>query len=477
MTKNFNNKSLIQKINQKVKIMAFDRSKFTAPKLETNKKVSDDVNKTMRVNNSNRGDYLTIDEGVNVFRLFPPHNPDEPTFQPKVVYWLDCRVPKQDAEGNPIEGEFEWKRRPIFDSRIHGNTQKDIIDEYIKFTRNAIFTNNSSEDAKKLVAAINGWRDKSGKWNPGILPSTSFVAYATKGDITIANLGRLELFQSDKDELEKLNVDEKSGEIITTDIWSGPDDGIQFVLTRRKNDKGKWEHTIQKKTFVPKDKKNIAKEWEEFIQSQVIPDDVLEHWSKMEPLSVQFKNAYKRSDFERAVEALQKFDADHSFHTFENDEFLEILKEIDSYYPDEEPEAEQEDTVTNAAVIDYSEMSREELKRVIAENGLGIKVFKSTSTEDLAKRVEEAMKAKEEPEEEEEEGGELPEAPSAPYNAANARPGVGGAKDSASAAAGEREEEKLPWEKEEQAEPEAPADDPAVKAAALRKKLAGLSKK
>ena len=59
--------------------MAFDRSKFTAPKLETNKKVSDDVNKTMRVNNSNRGDYLTIDEGVNVFRLFPPHNPDEPT--------------------------------------------------------------------------------------------------------------------------------------------------------------------------------------------------------------------------------------------------------------------------------------------------------------------------------------------------------------------------------------------------------------
>ena len=152
--------------------MAFDRSKFTAPKLETNKKVSDDVNKTMRVNNSNRGDYLTIDEGINVFRLFPPHNPDEPTFQPTVVYWLDCRVPKQDAEGNPIEGEFEWKRRPIFDSRIHGNTQKDIIDEYIKFTRNAIFTNNSSEDAKKLVAAINGWRDKSGKWNPGILPST-----------------------------------------------------------------------------------------------------------------------------------------------------------------------------------------------------------------------------------------------------------------------------------------------------------------
>ena len=431
--------------------MAFDRSRFSAPKLETNKKVSDEVNRTMKVNNSNRGDYLSIDEGVNIFRLFPPHNPEEPTFQPKVVYWLDCLVPKTDSEGNPIEGETEWKRRPIFDSRIHGGTQKDIIDEYIKFTKDAIFNNNDSETAKKLIAPINGWRDRSGKWNPGILPSTSFVAYATKGDITIANLGRLELYQSVKDELEKLNVDEKSGEVISTDIWSGPDDGIQFLLTHRKNDKGKWEDSVQKRQFVPQNKNKIAEEWEAFTKSQIIPDDVLEHWSKMEPLSAQFKNAYKRSDYTRAVEALMKFDTEHSYHTFENDEFLKIMKEIDGYYPEEEEEektAPQEQTQQ----VPYSEMSREELKRIIAENNLPIKVYKSTPTEELAKRVEEAMTGPEQEEEEE------PVAPAA------AEP-----------------LESLPWEKEgaSAAEPAAPApasDDPAAKAAALRQKLAGLKK-
>jgi len=456
----------------------FDRTQFSAPKLDVNKKVSNDVTKTMRNNESNRGDYHSIDEGVNIFRLFPPHNPDEPTFQPKVVYWLECRVPKVDSEGKPIDGEFEWKRRPIFDSRIHGGTQKDIVDEYIKFTRNTIFTNNLPDEAKKLVAAINGRRDKAGKWNPGILPSTSFVAYATKGDITIQNIGRLELYQSDKDELEKLNVDEKSGEIISTDIWSGPDDGIQFVLTRKKNDKGRWENTIQKRQFTPENKKDIAAEYERFVQSQIIPDEVLEHWSKMEPLTTQFKNAYKRTDYERAVEALQKFDTEHSFHTFDNDEFLQILQEIDGYYADEEENTQEEkaQVITTPKAVDYNELSREELKRVIVENHLDVKVFKSTTTEELAKRVEEAMLAKEEGLEEEEELNEVLGTPTTTYNSGNVKAGAGGAADSISAGAGKEPEEddNLPWE--EEGVEETPVDDPAAKAKALRERLAGLKK-
>ena len=160
---------------------------------------------------------------------------------------------------------------------------------------------------------------------PGILPSQSFVAYATKGDITIANLGRLEIFQSEKNELERLNIDETSGEPISTDIWSDPDDGQQFVLNKVKNDKGKWEHIITKRTFVPQKGSDVTKEWQKFQDSQRIPDDVLEHWSKMEPLEVQFRNCYKRSDYEKAVEALMKFDRDNGFNTFENDEFIDIM--------------------------------------------------------------------------------------------------------------------------------------------------------
>lgn len=453
--------------------MGFDRTRFSAPKLETNRKVSESVNKTMKVGDSNRGDYHKIDEGMNVFRLFPPHNDNEPTFQPKVVYWIECKVAKTDSEGKAIKDSFEWVRRPIFDSRIHGGTEKDIIDEYIKFTKNAVFgSTDKTEDAKKMVAPINGWKDKSGKWNAGILPSTSFVAYATKGEIKIANIGRLELFQRDKDELEKLNVDDTTGEVLSTDIWSGPDDGVQFTLNRVKDDKGKWVNVIARKQFTPKGKgADVAKEWEEFVNSQIIPDDVLEHWSKMEPLSTQFKNAYKRADFLRAVEALQKFDKDNGYHTFDNDEFLAILQEVDGYYPEEEngsaPEAPENKEMSQSSVaedtgaLDYSEMSREELKAIIKKNGLEIRVLKSMETEVLAKKVEEAMLARTEnvaeEEEEEEEDDNAPEP-----------------EDSASET--ESESEKLPWEKEAPAEDPAPSST-ASAASALRERLARMNRK
>ena len=457
--------------------MAFDRSKFKAPKLETNKRVSEEVNKTLKVNNSSRGDYLTIDEGINLFRLFPPHpakpgEEEQPTMQPKVVYWLECRVQKTDANGEPIEGEFEWKRRPIFDSRIHGGTPKDIIDEYIKFTKAMVFDTKDTETAKKMIAPINGWRDKSGKWNPGILPSQSFVAYATKGDITIANLGRLELFQAEKNELERLNIDETSGEPISTDIWSDPDDGQQFVLNRVKNDKGKWEHIITKRTFTPTKGSDVTKEWQRFMDSQKIPDDVLEHWSKMEPLETQFRNAYKRSDYEKAVEALMKFDKDNGFNTFENDEFLDIMREIDTYYPEDAEEEQAETSEMEAGAVDFDEMTRSELKEYIKAKNLGIRVLKSMSDEDIVKAIIAAEAGTDEEEEEEED--EQP----APHSTMNKKPGAG-AGDSVSAGAGAEAEDNLPWEKgdEQPAPPAASEASPRDAAKALRERLAGKAKK
>lgn len=361
----------------------FNRDQFKAAKLEANKAQSAEVSKTLKVGSNSRGDYHSIDEGANLFRIFPPHNPEDPSFQAKVVYWIECKVQKTDSDGNPLEGQFEWKRRPIFDSRIHGETPKDIIDEYIKFTKQIIFdTSTDKKDASKQLSPINGWRGSDGKWNQGILPSSSFVAYATKGDITIPNIGRLELYQADKDELEKLNVDQDTGEVIQTDIFSGPDDGIQFVLMRSKNSEGKFVNKITKKEFRPKDSKNAGKEWEAFAESQVIPDDVLEHWSKMEPLIAQFKGAYKRSDFERSLEALQEFERKHGYHTFENDEFLDIVQEIDGYYPEEDetntnkPDHEQpNEEKSEASGLDI--MNREELKNYIKKNKLPIRVLNS----------------------------------------------------------------------------------------------------
>lgn len=493
--------------------MAFNRNKYKAPSLATNKGVSENVQKVTKSNERKYGDFLSIDEGRNIFRLFPPHDPKDPTFQPKAVYWLTCRVPKKDSDGNIIEGEYEWRSKPIFDSRVHGGTPKDIVDEYIKCTKRTIFDENQNkEDAKKKLMPINGFRGKDGKWNRGITLSTTYIAYATKGDIKISNFGQLEIFPADKDALENLNVDDVSGDVIQTDIFSGPNapdeenGGCKFVINLSRDEKtGKYIRTISKLEFKPERGVDMNTAWKEFNDSQRIPDDVLEHWSEMEPLAERFHNSYKRSDFNYAVEALQKFDEDNGYGTFENDEFLDVLREIDAYYPEEkasegddlpfenpkpaaksqkkadpEPEVEEEEEeAPENEAPDFSSMSRVELKKFIKENDLGITVYKNMSDEALAAKVEqvwnELKELENEGEEEEESEDPTPEPEPKPekkpsskrksYNSANAARGE--APSSVDAGAGpEKDDDKLPWEGEE-------TPKPAVdRVASLRERLA-----
>lgn len=356
----------------------FNRDRFKAAKLEVNKKVADEVDKTFARNSSERGDYHTIDDGINIFRLMPPHDIDEPSFQAKVVTWLPCKIEETDTEGKKT-GKMIVKDRPIFDSRIHGGTIKDIIDEYIKFTKKVIMDGCQDKvELSRLLAPINGWRDQSKKWHQGILPNQSFVCYATKGDILPQNLGRLELWKQDKEQLEKLNISEESDEPIITDNFSDPDSGCQFIITKGKDDKGNYYKLFTKKTFTaPKGAKDVGRLYEEFVQSQIVPDSVLEKLNEMEPLSKQFKNSYKRTDFERALDALRMFDDKNAYHTFDNDEFLEIVAELDSFYPYEENQVSEAAEAPNTPSLlpELSEMTRTELKKFIEEKNLGIKIF------------------------------------------------------------------------------------------------------
>lgn len=383
--------------------MAFSRDRFQAAKLEVNKKVTDEVEKTFK-STSSRGDYHSIEEGVNVFRMMPPHEQDEPSMQAKVIYWLDCRV--EEMKDDKPTGKYVVKPRPIFDSRIHGGTPKDIIDEYIQFTKKKIFENVQDKDEKaKLLAPINGWRDKTGKWNPGILASQSFVCYATKGDIIPENLGRLELWKRDKEELERLNILEAADEPIVTDKFSDPNSGLKFIITKGRDSKGVMFTKIDRDHFVVKGNKYSPHLYEEWLKSQIVPDNVLEKFSEMEPLSKQFKNTYKKSDFERAVEALEMFDTKHGYGTFEDQDWLSIVKEISGYYVDQVEQVEGS-IPTNITPTDINDMTRAELKKYIKERGLSITVVPSMSEDVIREMIWEAEGSAGESEDEVEPEGE-----------------------------------------------------------------------
>lgn len=386
--------------------MAFSRERFQAAKLEANRKVSDEVEKTFK-SNSIRGDYHTIDEGNNYFRMMPPHDPNDPSMQAKVVYWLDCKV--EEMKDDKPTGKFIIKSRPIFDSRIHGGTPKDIVDEYINFTKKSVYSSVQDKDERsKLLAPINGWRDKTGKWNPGILPSQSFVCYATKGEIIPENIGRLELWKKDKETLEKLNISEATDEPIMTDSFSDPNEGVQFIVIKKRDEKGALFTMIQKNTFNPKGSKDIANLYNEWQSSQIVSDEVLEKLDGMEPLAKQFKNVYKKSDFDRALEALMSFDEKNGYGTFEDDEFMKIVEEIASYYTEETAEEKFEKetgmTVTKTIkkpvekTLTLEDMNRGQLKVYIKEKGYPIRVLNSMDEDlirDMISEIEEKSAEKE----------------------------------------------------------------------------------
>lgn len=377
--------------------MTFDRSKFKAAKLEANKAVAEQAESTLKQNlGGKRGDYHKIDEGVNYFRIMPPHSPEDPSWQPKVVTWLEVLIDETDGDGN-LTGKKVRKGRPIFDSRIHGGTPKDIIDQYIFFVKKKVYEEEQDqESAKKKLFPIFGYRDSKGAWHPGILPNSSYVCYATKNGITPDNLGRLELYKGEKDKVEELNIDEGSDEPILTDAFSDPDEGVELVVILQKNEKGKNEKVFKKrepnlKGFKGSDK---LKALEEFEESQVVPDSVLKKLSEMDSLKEMFKGAYKRSDFEKALEALQFLDEKHEFGVFQMDEFLDVVEEIDGYYSEDAEEStttSEEESSEELTLADIDEMTRGELKTLILEKELPIRVTSAISDEVLREKVCEAL--------------------------------------------------------------------------------------
>lgn len=318
--------------------MTFDRSKIKGARVAAITETRKEADKYSRFFTKGYTDFLKIDPGMNTFRIAPPHDPAHTPFVPLRSTWLDVEVEELDDDRNPT-GKRVIKTRRIFIATVHGGLPKDPIETYIKYVRQRAedeFT--SKEERQKFLAPIIGFRDKNGKWNPGIQPTTTYVCYAWDRQW---NLGRLELYPKDIAQIEKLNIDEDTGEPIETDVFTDPNIGRWLNINLFKNDKGKHERVLTKREFVPKKgikSTELAKAWEEFENSCRIPDDKLQEWYLKESLHSIYVNSYTRRDFDMAIDGLSRFDERHGYGIFENSEFIDELEEISLLVKDDEKE-------------------------------------------------------------------------------------------------------------------------------------------
>jgi len=342
---------------------SYNRGQFKPAKLENNKLAASSMD-VVYTGKTTRAGHHPIDIGSNIFRILPPHNSEtDPSFQPLATYFLET-LNDEYVDGKPT-GKQIRSGRPIFDSRVHGGTEKDIVDEFIKFAKKIGNENyQDKEDRDKRLACVTGFKT-------GIMPVKKFICYATKGAITPENIGRLEMYAKLKNQLEELNFGEGSNEPVTVDILSDPDNGFQVNIIA-KDEGGKRSYSVRK-VEMPSVRglkgKELEKKIDEWEKSQRVPDEVLQKLGTLESLVSLYRNSYKRSDFERALEALQHLD-EHKlkFGIFQNPEFIAIVDEIDAYYADAPVKKGSDlDDLTREKLVEYVEekeldISRKKLK-------------------------------------------------------------------------------------------------------------------
>jgi len=389
----------------------FDKSRFKGTSMKAMQTADDAVDKTLgKENKKTRGEFHTLEKGLNYFRIYPHHNAvremcgesdpsdkGETFAESRVIYYLPQWVEDKDDKGNV---KLDGKKKPImkeiqksvFDSRIHGGTEKDIVDEYIKFVmRYAEETfNNETQKAEKeqfLENIVGNWKKRIS----GLAAKTSWVIFCdhiTKYDVlndkVEKKFGKLEFGKAVKIGLQKIAAQEQGNQPLGTDPFTDPTEGIAICIDYNPDaDKAMDYYNVG--LYQPK---IGAGQFKIFELTETDLDALL----GFDSLYKQYRGVYRRRDFNIALEGLKNFDMKYEYGLVDSSEFIAIIEEISSYYPEDEETKDATDNTTDAGAADettdtdqdeFDLMTRDELKKFHKDNKTGFVCVQKTTDEAL----------------------------------------------------------------------------------------------
>ena len=382
------------------------RSQLKATSIKRLQKQIDEDNAMVGAQNST--EYLNLEDGKTVkIRIFPGHPGVQYFYVAKKCYWLSF-----------VGDDGETHRGTVLDSKVHGKTKFDVVEEYVKWAKKKI-----GNDADKLEALV-GNGPKSNSLNP----QYSWLCYADKinGDDQL----RAKIWEFKKmvrDAMNKLAFSEDEDEVIEVDPFTDPDEGLPIMVTYRKNPNKKKGENFYEVSFPKK------------VSARPLTDEEIEYFMTLKPLN-EILSKYGMKDFERALEGLQNFDEENEIGLFDDDDWIEHLEEIKAQYDSDDSEEDSEPkkkTAVKKAVKkayakseddeeeekdeaddeeedeteeendedgdEFDSMDRVALKKYITANGLEISVKKSMSDDDLRNAIRAAAKSDDADEAEDEE--------------------------------------------------------------------------
>lgn len=312
-----------------------DRSKLKGTNLKTLK----DQDKETYVKTSGRDSrpgFVNLDEGQNKLRIYPAHPDCESFIYPKVIHWIPQEMDEYD--GNEKTGNKEIKDRPIFNSKVHGGTEKDIVDEYVLFVKKMMAA--EVENANELEEILKPlYPKKDGKG--GLMSSTKWICYVDKYLKSGAKeFGRIELTGGVKNKLNELAAKFESAEDASgSEPFTDCDEGIAVIITYDPDAKDKTGNKDFKKFYTVDLEETVGKFKTERVPTPLTDID-LEAFLAQESLEKIYKNSYKRSDFTKALMGLEIFDKKNGYSAFQHDEWADVVAEIDAYYPEDNNDEE-----------------------------------------------------------------------------------------------------------------------------------------
>lgn len=281
------------------------REKYKAANLAALKKKVDKEDSL--IGYSGGSEFLEIVEGKsNKFRLLPAHKGVD-YYVIRKRYWLTL----EGDDGDNV-------RRTVLDSRIHGGTKKDLIDEYLKWCKDNVTD-------KDKIESVN-------HWSTGLKAENSFICYAVKISGDTKEFGLLNFKKTVRDAVNKATFVEDDDEPIEVDPFTDLDEGLPLIIRyNSKPNKKKGEDYYD----VQVGKKSVA-----------IGDEEFDLFDEAKPLTELYDNVYSLSNFETALEGLKWFDAEHEIDAFDEEEWIETIEEVKDQYEggsDDSDEEEEED--------------------------------------------------------------------------------------------------------------------------------------
>lgn len=289
-----------------------DKSKYK-PTLLAN---LDNPSESTRENYSNNRVYLSLNPGVNKFRLYPAH-PDgggQRYAEPTEFFYVEAEV--DEYENGEKTGQKVIRKKKVFEATTHSAYLKnDPIKEYIKYAEKIVKENISDENVKtsKLQTLAH--------FQHGLKSQKSYYVYAQRivnGKLT--DFGLLEIKPSLMTRLNQIANTEGVDDVMGIEPFTDIVDGFPILITYNKGADPLKTYSLEiDKTFDKITKKLI---------SYPLSDSDLALFETKESLHSLYRNVYGRRDFEIALEGIQRYDAKHGFGVFEYDEFIEILTNI-----------------------------------------------------------------------------------------------------------------------------------------------------